>query len=67
MEPEALIIRPPTEAHSVLIRVTRGCAWNRCRFCGIYEALGQPTFEVMPVADVVADIDAARRVMAVEG
>ena len=41
-EPEPLIIRPPTEAGSVLIRVTRGCNWNRCRFCGIYALLGQP-------------------------
>ena len=58
--PEPLIIRPPTEAHSLLIRVTRGCKWNRCRFCGIYLALGQPTFEVRPVEEVRDDIRAAR-------
>jgi len=57
--PEPLIIRPPTEAHSLLIRATRGCNWNRCRFCGIYPHLGQPTFEVRPTEDVKADIDAA--------
>ena len=54
--PEALIIRPPSEAGSLLLRVVRGCHWNRCRFCGIYEAYGQP-FETRPVEDVLEDID----------
>ncbi len=54
--PERPLIRPPNEARSVLVRVTRGCNWNRCRFCGIYSALGQPAFEVRPVADVIHDI-----------
>jgi hypothetical protein len=58
--PEDLIIRPPTEAGSVLLRVTRGCNWNRCRFCGIYTLLGQPDFEVRPRADVLADVRLAR-------
>lgn len=51
-------IRPPNEAFSVVIRVTKGCPWGRCRFCGVYEALGVP-FERRPVADVLADIDRA--------
>lgn len=59
-EPEALLIRPPTEARSLLLRVTRGCNWGRCKFCGVYEHLGQPIFELRPVAEVLADIDAAR-------
>ena len=54
--PEALIIRPPSEAGSLLVRVVRGCHWNRCRFCGIYEAYGQP-FETRPLEDVLEDID----------
>lgn len=57
--PEQLIIRPPTEAHSLLIRATRGCNWNRCRFCGIYPHLGQPTFEARSAEEVCADIDAS--------
>jgi hypothetical protein len=29
--------RPPSEAYSVLIRVTHGCNWNHCTFCGMYK------------------------------
>jgi len=58
--PEPLIIRPPTEAGSALLRVTRGCKWNRCRFCGIYTHLGQPDFEVRPLAQVLRDVRLAR-------
>jgi radical SAM superfamily enzyme YgiQ (UPF0313 family) len=58
--PEPLIIRPPTEAGSVLLRVTRGCNWNRCRFCGIYTHLGQPDFETRPLEETLADVEIAR-------
>ena len=37
MEYEIGPIRPPSEAQSLLIRVTRGCHWNKCRFCGLYK------------------------------
>lgn len=29
--------RPPSEAQSVLIRLTHGCGWNHCTFCGMYK------------------------------
>ncbi len=54
--PESLIIRPPSEAGSMLLRVSRGCRWNRCRFCGIYDLYGQP-FETRPLEDVLEDVD----------
>lgn len=59
-QPESLIIRPPSEWRSILIRLTRGCHWNRCRFCGIYPALGEPTFSVRTVEEVKKDIDILR-------
>ncbi|MBF0411594.1 MAG: radical SAM protein [Desulfamplus sp.] len=47
-------IRPPSEASSLLIRVTRNCPWNHCRFCGIYRG---KKFSLRPVSDVLKDID----------
>ncbi len=50
-------IRPPSEANSLLLRVTRSCPWNRCKFCGIYR--GQQ-FSVRPVEYLLRDIDRVR-------
>jgi radical SAM superfamily enzyme YgiQ (UPF0313 family) len=52
-------IRPPSEGRdqSLLIRATRNCPWNRCRFCTVYK--GQ-RFQYRTVAEVKRDIDAAR-------
>jgi len=54
-------IRPPNEAGSVIIRLTRGCAWGRCLFCGIYEAMGTP-FRVPPKEEILEDVQRARQV-----
>jgi radical SAM superfamily enzyme YgiQ (UPF0313 family) len=51
-------IRPPSEANSLLIRVTRNCPWNKCEFCPIYKQL---QFEKRPVEDILKDIDSASR------
>ena len=55
--PESLIIRPPSEYRSLLVRLTRGCKWNRCRFCGLYPHLGEPTFSRRTISQVKHDID----------
>ena len=52
-------IRPPSEAYSLLIRVTRNCPWNRCQFCPVYK--GQK-FELRPAEDVIRDIEAAKAI-----
>jgi hypothetical protein len=52
-------IRPPSEAYSLLIRATKNCSWNRCKFCHIYK--GQ-RFELRPVEEVKQDILAAKAI-----
>jgi len=52
-------IRPPSEAYSLLIRATKNCSWNRCKFCHIYK--GQ-RFELRPVEEVKKDILAAKAI-----
>lgn len=48
-------IRPPSEAQSLLIRVTKGCHWNKCFFCGLYKGI---KFSVRPTEDILEDIKA---------
>ena len=59
--PETPVIRPPSEYRSLLVRLTRGCKWNRCRFCGLYPYLGEPIFSKRSVADVKHDIDLLKK------
>ena len=49
------VIRPPSEAQSLLVRVTRNCPWNQCVFCPAYKGV---KFSRRPVAEVKSDIDA---------
>lgn len=51
--------RPPSEAFSLLLRLTRNCPWNRCRFCGMYK--GQ-RFELRSVEEIKQDIEAVKRI-----
>jgi hypothetical protein len=51
-------IRPPSEAGSLLVRVTRNCAWNRCTFCHLYKG---KEFSVRPAVEIMEDIDAVAR------
>jgi hypothetical protein len=50
-------IRPPSEATSLLIRVTRNCPWNKCAFCHTYRGT---KFELRGVEEVKTDIQAMR-------
>ncbi len=51
--------RPPNEARSALIRITRGCPWNKCEFCAMYKQL---KFEIKPLEEVKSDVLKARQV-----
>ncbi|HJX61090.1 MAG TPA: radical SAM protein, partial [Dehalococcoidia bacterium] len=52
-------MRPPSEAHSLLLRVMRGCPWNYCTFCFAYKELSRKEC-LRPVGDVLQDIDELR-------
>ena len=54
-----IVIRPPVEAYSVLIAVTGGCSWNKCKFCGTYKGIYGTTqdYGIRPLEDVLNDID----------
>jgi len=49
-------IRPPSEAKSFLLRVTRNCPWNRCTFCYSYH---DAKFSLRSVEEIRKDIDEA--------
>jgi len=52
-------IRPPSEAYSLLIRATRNCPWNRCKFCHNYKG---EKFQLRPVAEIKQDILAVKAI-----
>ncbi|MFH1035599.1 MAG: radical SAM protein [Pseudomonadota bacterium] len=49
-------IRPPSEARSLLLRFTRNCPWNKCKFCPVYK---RRAFSRRPLEEIKRDIDSA--------
>ncbi len=47
-------IRPPSEAGSLLLRISRNCPWNRCTFCPVYK---RQNFSLRSMEDVLEDIN----------
>ena len=60
MQYEGNVIRPPSEADSVLLQVTVGCSHNACAFCGAYQG---ERYRLKDLDTVFADIDFAARTM----
>ena len=59
MRYEGTVYRPPSEARSLIVQVTVGCSYNRCRFCTMYK---DKTFKVRSMDDIKQDFyEAAER------
>ena len=56
MQYEGTVYRPPSEARSLIVQVTVGCAHNTCTFCTMYK---DKKFKIRPLADILADFDEA--------
>lgn len=48
------LFRPPSEAYSLILQVTLGCAWNKCAFCEMYSG---KQFSLRNEEDIFAEID----------
>ena len=47
-------IRPPSEAQSLLLQITQGCTWNKCKFCNLYRGT---QFKAFSADSIKQDID----------
>ena len=53
MDYEGIVYRPPSEARSLIIQVTIGCAHNTCGFCNMYK---EKKFRIRSLAEILADL-----------
>ena len=53
-------IRPPSEANSLLLRLTRNCPWNRCEFCQTYKG---EKFSLRTVEELKKDIEVVQEIL----
>ena len=51
------VFRPPSEARSFILRLTRGCAHNKCTYCNMYR--GVP-FQVLTDEQIMRQIAMAQ-------
>lgn len=58
MDYEGNIIRPPSEANSIILQATVGCSHNSCTFCGAYR---DKKFRIKEDAIIQSDLDFAQK------
>lgn len=58
MHYEGMMIRPPSEADSILLQVTLGCSHNKCTFCGTFR---DKRFNIKTDDTIFEDIEFARQ------
>jgi radical SAM superfamily enzyme YgiQ (UPF0313 family) len=58
MHYEGMMIRPPSEANSILLQVTLGCSHNKCTFCGTFR---EKRFNIKKDDIIFEDIEFARQ------
>lgn len=58
MHYEGIIIRPPSEAYSILLQITVGCSHNKCTFCGAYK---EKRFRIKDETTILSDLCFAAR------
>lgn len=56
MKFEGVVYRPPSEARSLIVQVTIGCAHNTCTFCNMYKS---KEFRVRSMDEIMADLQEA--------
>ncbi len=49
--------RPPSEAHSLMLRIARGCPWHRCEFCSSHRT---KKLQIRSVEEIKRDIETVK-------
>lgn len=57
MKYEGIVYRPPSEANSLIVQVTIGCAHNKCSFCSMYK---DKKFRIRSLEEIDEDLLYAR-------